>query len=165
MFGANAMSTPKKFEPATTTNASMPHLLLGKPEVISLSKKEPSKIVLPTPDTSMNLEQAMEIMKAARPALAKDPLAPSILNPSITQIDAWEIVWRTLVGEQAKLVLGTVPVSLKSKLSTFMVKRVRQVCLNKLNPDLPDEATLPPVEPDPPPVPIKKPKPYERKFS
>jgi hypothetical protein len=69
-----------------------------------------------------------------------DRSATSVLNPSISAMDAWELVWRALLKARDESDTGEMAV-----LSGWFEKRVRQVCVNRINPDLAQdlESTFP----------------------
>lgn len=81
----------------------------------------------------MTIAEAMQKMRADKGKLS----GLSVLNPEITAHSAWELIWRELV----KLCGDYTP---QTKLSNWLEKRVRQVCSNRFDPDLPD-LTLPPM--------------------
>lgn len=63
------------------------------------------------------------------------PAASSVLNPSISAIDAWELVWRALLKARDESDSGEMAV-----LSGWFELRVRQVCVNRFNPQLEDSS-------------------------
>lgn len=80
----------------------------------------------------MTIAQAMQQMEADRKKLS----GLSVLNPDLSALDAWELIWRELIKLRSQYEPQT-------KLSEWLAKRVRQVCSNRLDPDLPD-LVLPP---------------------
>lgn len=88
----------------------------------------------------MTIAQAMQQMEADRKKLS----GLSVLNPDLSARDAWELIWRELIKLRSQYEPQT-------KLSEWLAKRVRQVCSNRLDPDLPD-LVMPPgstKKPDP----------------
>lgn len=102
----------------------------------------------------MNLQEGIKMMLAGRPGTAEAKLKPehiSVLNPQLTALQAWDIVWSRLTemrnDPQAEL-------TAVAMLPPWLVKRIRQVTTNKMNPDLEnvsstilDPASEKPVDP------------------
>ncbi len=114
----------------------------------------------------MTIHEGLSQLKQARASLS----GQSVLNPEITAVDAWELLWREMVklyGEHDPM----------TRLAPWLEKRVRQICTNRLNPALPDLVGPPagenwlaekfpkPREAPPGEEQPKKRNPFERKFS
>ena len=132
-------------------------------EVAKLTKPV-QKIIEPVLDPDPTLEhmlvrQAREKMLAERKEWSTaQQRQPSVLNTTLTRLDAWNVVWSAL-GE----------LSGDAKLEQWLVKRVHQVCDNVIDPSLSAlavDSILNPkphlVKKAPPPEPIN---PFDREFS
>lgn len=75
----------------------------------------------------MTIHEAVSRMKQNRGDLS----GASVLNPEISSQDAWELLWRELV----KLYGQHNPTT---QLSAWLVKRVNQVLMNRINVELED---------------------------
>lgn len=107
----------------------------------------------------MLVRQAREKMLAARKDWSTDEMnRPCVLNINVTRLDAWNIIWSSLV-----------PMSGDGPLAPWMIKRVHQVCDNVMDPSISAvtvDSVLNPkphlVKKAPPPEP---PNPFDREFS
>lgn len=88
----------------------------------------------------------MQVMRVMRDGLSATE--PSVLNPALTQLKAWGIVWDALVsGHTSMLIPGQAPLwhmepgTATWVLSPWLEKRVKQVCLNRIEPEVDVPAT------------------------
>lgn len=173
-YGAIAKHGSIAKQPLQTTKEKvvekfLPHLLLGKPEVISLNPTAKQKDVnnpKDNPDKSMTIADALQMLDDAVPKLKLEPDTPSAVYPGLTAMQA--LIWVADV---------IVDCSQKMKHDTFLhpmvACRVRQVFTNTIGKGKgPDETVAAAYElvhplPPAPPAPSTRPKPhpFERKFS
>lgn len=126
--------------------------------------KPVQKIIEPALDPEPSLDfmlvrQAREKMLGERKGWSTEQQRqPSVLNTSLTRLDAWNIVW-TALGE----------LDGNAQLEQWLIKRVHQVCDNVMDPSLSAlavDSVLNPkpalVKKAPPPDPVN---PFDREFS
>lgn len=109
------------------------------------------------PGATVTVGEAMSYMQAAFPGL--EHKKPSVLNPELSALVAWEIVWKKLLD-----LVNDDPTAYKNTLAPWLQKRILQVCRNSFAPgDKPPTPSdvLDILDPDDKP----KPGPYDRVFS